>query len=129
MKKFLIILAVTTFVCTNAIAQKGNTWVKKYYTVSGNWSIEVENNKTYLKLHEDFKTSKGPDLKLFITKKSAIDVGKKDAVEKYGLLLGDLKSIKGEQKYLIPSNILLTDYKSVVVHCEKYTKVWSAASL
>jgi len=129
MKKILFILFISALLITNVSAQKGNTWVKKYYAVSGNWSIELENGKSYLVLHSDFKTSKGPDLKLFIVKKSALSLHKKDAVEKYGVLIGKLKSIKGEQKYLIPANVSISDYKSIVVHCEKYTKVWGAAPL
>ena len=129
MKKLLFILAITTFISMNVSAQKGNTWIKKYYAVSGNWSVETENGKSYLVLHSDFKTSKGPDLKLFLTKKDATSLSKKDAVQKHGVLLGNLKSIKGKQKYLIPSHISLSDFKSIVVHCEKYTKIWGAASI
>ena len=118
-----------TFISTTAFAQKGNTWVKKYYSVKGNWSVEVENGNSYLVLHSDFKTSKGPDLKLFLIKKEASTLSKKDEVQKHGFFLGKLKSLKGEQKYLIPTNISLSNFKSIVVHCEKYTKVWGAASL
>ena len=129
MKKILFILTVITFINTTAFAQKGNTWVKKYYSVTGNWSVEVENGNSYLLLHSDFKTSKGPDLKLFLIKKEASTLSKKEEVQKHGFFLGKLKSLKGEQKYLIPANISLSDFKSIVIHCEKYTKVWGAASL
>ena len=129
MKKIIFILAITALFSTNSFAQKGNTWVKKYYSVSGNWSIETNAGKSYLVLHSNFKTSKGPDLKLFLTKKSANSIGKSEAVEKHGVLLGELKSYKGEQKYLIPSNLSISDFKSIVVHCEKYTKVWGASSI
>ena len=129
MKKIQFLLVFVALSSLSTFAQKGNTWSKKYYTVSGNWSIENTGGKAYLVLHSDFKTSKGPDLKLFLTKKSATTLSKKDAVEKHGMLLGELKSIKGEQKYLIPSSVNISDYKSIVVHCEKYTKVWGAASI
>jgi len=129
MKKSFLLLVLFSFITLNIFAQKGNAWVKKYYSVSGNWSIESQNGESYLLLHSDFKTSKGPDLKLFITKKDAMSINKKDAVQKHGILIGKLKSIKGGQKYLIPSNISLSDYKSIVVHCEKFNKVWGATSL
>jgi len=129
MKKSILLLALFCFITVNIFAQNGNTWVKKYYNVSGSWSIKTENGNSYLLLHSDFKTSKGPDLKLFITKKDATTLNKKDPVQKHGVLLGKLKSIKGGQKYLIPSSISLSDYKSIVVHCEKFAKVWGAASL
>lgn len=129
MNKQLVILVLSILFSVNVIGQKGNSWIKKYYSVSGNWSIEKESGKSYLVLHSDFKTSKGPDLKLFLTKKDATSLSKKDAVQKHGLLLGSLKSIKGEQRYLIPAHIKLSDYKSIVVHCEKYTKIWGASPL
>ena len=129
MKKIIIILTIALFFTTTSFAQKGNTWVKKYYTVSGNWSVEAEGSKTYLVLHSDFKTSKGPDLKLFLTKKNASSIGKSEAIEKQGILLGKLKSLKGEQRYLIPNNITVSEFKSLVIHCQKYTKVWSATDI
>ncbi len=127
MKRVLIIIVV--LFSTVMFAQKGNTWAKKNYDVSGNWSVEMNNGKTYLVLHSDFKTSKGPDLKIFITKKSNSTISKNEAVEKYGVLLGPLKSYKGEQKFLIPAGVTITEYKTIVIHCEKYTKVWGATSI
>ena len=129
MKKIIFIVTLAIIFTTASFAQKGNTWVKKYYTVSGNWSVETNGEKTYIVLHSDFKTSKGPDLKLFLTKKNAATIGKSEAVQKYGVLLGDLKSYKGEQRYLIPNNISISEFKSLVVHCQKYTKVWGAAAI
>ena len=129
MRKIIFILTLTLIFTTASNAQKGNTWIKKNYSVSGNWSVETNAGKTYLVLHSDFKTSKGPDLKLFLAKKNISTIDKSEAIEKHGLLLGELKSYKGEQRYLIPKNIVLSDYKSLVVHCEKYTKVWGATAI
>jgi hypothetical protein len=129
MKKIIFILTLALIFTTTSYAQKGNTWIKKNYSVSGDWSVESDAGKTYLVLHSDFKTSKGPDLKLFLTKKNVSTIGKSEAIEKHGLLLGKLKSYKGEQRYLIPNNIAISDYKSLVVHCEKYTKVWGATAI
>lgn len=129
MNKLLFILAVTIFVSSTAFPQKGNTWVKKNYSVSGSWSVKVENGRSYLVLQSDFATKKGPDLKLFLTEKTASSIGKNEAVEKHGIFLGDLKSNKGKQKFLLPSGISMADFKSLVIHCEEYTKVWGAAPL
>jgi CRISPR/Cas system CMR-associated protein Cmr3 (group 5 of RAMP superfamily) len=129
MKKIIFILTLAIIFTTTSFAQKGNTWVKKHYTVSGNWSVETEGSKTYLVLHSDFKTSKGPDLKLFLMKKNVSSIGKSEAVEKQAILIGKLKSIKGEQRYLIPKNITVSEFKSLVIHCQKYTKVWGATAI
>ncbi len=129
MKKILLTLAFTVAISSAAFAQKGNTWSKKNYNITGNWSIETTNGKTYLVLHDDFRTSKGPDLKLFVAKKSTAAVKKNDAVETYGVFIAALKSNKGKQKYLLPSSVSIGDYKSLIIHCEKYTKVWGATSI
>lgn len=129
MKKLIFTLIFTVTFSSVTFAQKGNTWPKKNYGITGNWSIEKDNGKTYLVLHDDFKTSKGPDSKLFLSKKSAKDVGKNEAVEKNGAFVANLKSNKGSQKYLIPNSISLSDFKSIVVHCEKYTKVWGVTNI
>lgn len=129
MAKLFSTLIISFLISTGVLAQNGHSWIKKYYTVSGDWSIENDNGESYVVLHSNFKTTKGPDLKLYLIKKDASVVGKRDEVEKYGILLGHLKSIKGNQKYLIPADISISDFKSIVVHCQKYTKVWAAASL
>jgi len=40
-----------------------------------------------------------------------------------------LKSNKGDQFYSLPPDLDLTAYKSIIIHCKKYTKLWGAASL
>jgi len=45
------------------------------------------------------------------------------------LLIAPLQSNKGAQTYVIPAGTDLSNYKSVIIHCEAYTKLWSAADL
>jgi hypothetical protein len=129
MKKVFYLLLFISLSFNHVIGQKGDTWNKKYYAVMGNWSVKTENGDNYLILHSNFKTSKGPDLKVFLSKQESGAIDKKEAIEKSGFLLGDLQSIKGEQKYLIPNSVKISDFKSIVIHCQKYTKVWGSAPL
>lgn len=46
-----------------------------------------------------------------------------------GLVLGLLESNEGKQEFEIPENVNLDRYKSIAIHCEKYTKLWGAAPL
>ena len=50
-------------------------------------------------------------------------------LQKYGVFIANLKSNKGSQKYLIPETISISDFNSIVVHCEKYSKVWAATDI
>ena len=96
--------------------------------MKGNWSIQEEGGKTYIKLHSNFNTKNGPDLKVFLHD-SAIETVVGKNVVKGSVLLGRLKSNKGEQKYLVPNNINIANYKSVLIHCEKYTVLWGGGKL
>ena len=129
MKKILIALVLTTICTSVGFAQKGNAWIKKNHEVSGKWSIKTIGERSFIILHSDFKTAEGSDLKLFITKKSATAVENSEAIEKHGVLLGTLASNKGEQKFQIPDNLNISDYKSLVIHSNKNKTVWAATTL
>ena len=75
-----------------------------------------------------FKTANAPDLKIFLSPKTASAVSSKNATQG-SVLVAKLKSNKGDQKYTLPANVDLSKYKSVVIHCEKYSKLWGAGKL
>ncbi|MFT5125981.1 MAG: hypothetical protein ACI9TH_000264 [Kiritimatiellia bacterium] len=134
MRTLLIMLSSLFITLSSAqsaeqIHRAGETWVNKSKKTSGSWKIVEEAGLTSLILQSDFKTSKGPDLKLFLHAKPMGELGKKDPVEATGKLVGELQSAKGEQRYPLPSGVKLDDYKSLVIHCEKYTIVWGGVDL
>jgi Electron transfer DM13 len=104
------------------------TWIKKSVKSSGTWTIYTENSKTFVKLSSDFKTRKAPDLKLFLSPLSAAAANGKNAAHG-SVLIASLTSNSGEQIYEIPGSINLADFKSILIHCEQYSKLWSAADL
>lgn len=110
------------------IDESPRSFIKKKYQISGNWSLKQEGDKVYIVFHSNFKTKSGPDLKVFITKQSMSSVNGKNA-ENNSIFLKDLKSNKGEQRYLIPSHIDLSQYKSILIHCKKYAKLWGGGNL
>ena len=88
-------------------------------SVSGQAQIYLENNKYVLKL-TDFQTSNGPDLKVYLSK---------DAAPSGFISLGDLKSTNGNQVYDIPGTPDFTQYRYVLIHCEKYNHRYGSAQL
>jgi Electron transfer DM13 len=80
----------------------------------------VMNEKTYQLVFEDFNVNNGPNLHVYLSQelkpKSFID-------------LGDLKSIKGNQVYEVPSGINATSYKYALVYCQKYSHLFGSAEL
>ena len=45
------------------------------------------------------------------------------------LFLGALSSNHGAQEFKIPAGTNLDGYVSILIHCEKYSKLWGAAKL
>ncbi|MEM7394194.1 MAG: DM13 domain-containing protein [Verrucomicrobiota bacterium] len=111
------------------VLHQGESWVNKSKKIRGTWKIVEDGGKTYVVLGETFKTSRGPDLKIFLSPSPIAKIGKKDKVEATGKQVALLKSPKGGQRYEVPAGLELKDFKSMVIHCEKYTVVWGGVDL
>lgn len=87
--------------------------------VSGQAKIYVADNKYMLKL-ENFSSSNGPDLKVYLSKASSpLDY----------ISLGDLKSTNGNQVYEISGTPDFTKYSFVLIHCERFNHLYGSAEL
>jgi hypothetical protein len=104
------------------------SFAKKKYKVSGTVTIVEENGQTILRLSEDFKTKSGPDLKIFLSPQSASTVTGRTAVNG-SISLGALASNKGGSDYVLPAGVSLSNFQSILVHCEAYSVLWAAAEL
>lgn len=103
-------------------------WAKKSARSGGLWSIYKEQDVVYIQLSDDFKTKRAPDLKLFLSPLSAAEANNKNATEG-ALLIAPLENHKGAQRYALPAGANLSSFRSVLIHCESYSKLWSAADL
>lgn len=119
--------AIFTLSVSNASAGQG-TWDKQDFKIKGSWSIEQRADGNYLVLSDDFKTRSAPDLKFFLSKKKFSDINGSNATDG-ATLISEISSSKGGQSYKIPSNINVSDYESLVLHCEQYSKLWASTSL
>lgn len=87
--------------------------------VSGSAKIYLQKDRYYLAL-ENFSTTNGPDLKVYLSQQEKpVDFIK----------LGDLKSTNGNQVYDITGMPDLTKYKYALIHCEKYNHLYGRAEL
>jgi hypothetical protein len=87
--------------------------------VSGKANIFLDNNKYTLKL-ENFSTTNGPDLKVYLSTASS---------PSGYISLGDLKSTNGNQVYEISGAPDFTKHKFVLIHCERYNHLFGSAEL
>ena len=108
-------------------AQSGS-FEKSTFKIKGDWQIVKENGQTIFRLSEDFKTKNGPDLKLFLSPKAVGDVTGTTATNN-AVKLSVLRSNKGSQDYVIPANVDLSQFSSILIHCEAYSKLWGGANL
>ena len=102
-------------------------WTKKQYKIKGDWELDVSGDQTIIRFHNNFKTKKGPDLKVFLSKKSIKDVTGRNATQD-AVLVAVLKSNKGAQEYVLPANIDINDYDSLLIHCEAFSVLWGGAN-
>ncbi len=87
--------------------------------VSGQAKIYLTNTQYMLKL-ENFSTTNGPDLKVYLSK-AASPSGH--------ISLGALKSTNGNQVYEITGTPDFSQYRFVLIHCERFNHLFGSAEL
>jgi len=112
----------------SAMDAQSGSWTDKKYSVDGNWSIEKRGDQQVIVFDDSFNTKTGPDLKLFLSPASIDTVTGKNATEG-SVLVSALKSNKGAQEYVIPADININDYQSLLIHCEQYSVLWGGTGL
>jgi Electron transfer DM13 len=115
------------------VLASSSLWQEKAQEVHGIYRIErlVIDGKAQpskLTLSKDFKTKAGPDLKLVLSPLTYDKVKGKTALQGT-VVLGSLASNKGASSYAIPKGVELNKFKSVLIHCEEYSKLWGGVSL
>ena len=124
----LLILLIAHLSYSQTILHEGK-WSKKRYSISGSYKIiEDGNGDRYLILSEDFKTKSGPDLKIFLTKRDLEDTNGDNATDG-SVKITDLETTRAGQRFLIPEGIDLTEFRTVLIHCEKFSVLWAGAPL
>lgn len=103
-------------------------WTKKSFSSKGTWSIVERDGARYVKLSSDFRTRNAPDLKIFLSPTSASATTGSNATQG-SILVSPLRSNSGAQSYRIPDGVELSDFASILIHCEAYSKLWSASDL
>lgn len=77
---------------------------------------------------EDFRTTNGPDLVVYLAK-HASPASADDVVDNGYLSLGVLKGNIGNQNYEVPAGVAIDEYGSVVIWCELFGVLFSPAPL
>jgi len=123
----MIFLSLFIFV-TGAFAGTPSSWANQEFKVKGTWSIEQKEDGNYLVLSDDFKTKNAPDLKFFVSNADYQSVTGGNATNG-AVQIAKLSSSKGGQSYKIPASVDTSNYKTLILHCEQYSKLWASTPL
>ncbi len=119
---------VFSLMAVGVVSAEDGSWTTKKNAITGTWSIEKNGDEQVITLSEDFSTKSGPDLKIFLSPMTVAEVTGKTATQG-SVLVSELESNKGSQQFVVPANIDLSKYKSILIHCEKYSVLWGGADL
>ena len=110
---------------STSLIASGN-FVNQEKRTTGKAKIVNVNGKRYLEFDRGFSTGNGPDVKVFLHRYSSVPLNIKEG--NY-ITLGRIKSFNGKQRYAIPNNVNLANYKSVGIWCEEFNATFGFASL
>jgi hypothetical protein len=135
-KIVFLVAAMTAFSCSKEtdapagmidepIAGSGNTIASGMFESAGGYRVSgtatvIDNSGTKTLRLENFSSSNGPDLKVYLAK---------DARASSFISLGDLKAISGNQNYAISGMPDLKEYPFVLVWCQQFGALFGSASL
>ena len=119
---FVMLYNASAQTCTRSVASFSGAEGEK---VSGMATLTNTNNVLTLSLSQSFTSTAGPDLHVFLAKK----FDKPTTVGNTNVLLGVLKSLTGAQSYDIPSDVKISDYDQVLIHCVTYNHFYGGGAL
>ena len=96
------------------------------HPTNGTAKIVEKNGKRYLEFSKGFTTARGPKVRVVLHRNSTVPV---NLNERNYVTLAALKSFDGAQRYEIPANFDLDDFKSVAIWCKEFNVTFGFARL
>ena len=95
---------------------------------SGRVTLYQLQDDSHLIRFEDFRTTNGPALVVYLAKHPS-PMRAADVTDGGYISLGKLKGNVGNQNYVVPEDIDVLEYNSVVIWCELFSVLFSPANL
>lgn len=95
--------------------------------ISGTAKTILEGEKRHLVFDKTFNIESGPDLTVVLVRSPELTSPQLE--EGSYLLLDELQSNSGEQRYEIPGNVNLEDFGSIAIWCRQFNTTFGYASL
>ena len=112
---------------SEAMSKKAGTFVAAEHPTQGMARIVSENSKRFLEFDRDFKSDAGPDLHVILHRAASLPKG--GLKEQDYVILSRLQKVSGKQRYAIPQNINLANYRSVAIWCRQFNATFGYAPL
>ena len=110
-----------------ASVKASGTFIDAEHPTKGTASIITENGKKYIQFDNQFKSDSGPDIFVILHKDDELPItGIKEADY---VSIAPLKKTSGTQKYEIPENVDLANFKSVAIWCRQFNATFGYAVL
>lgn len=97
-------------------------------SVEGEWRIIEKEGKHFIQLLDNFDAKEGPDVKIFLSKQNQTAITG-DNASNNAVFISLVDTFEGSSEYEIPANINLEDFKTLVFHCEAYSKLWGTGQI
>jgi hypothetical protein len=104
-------------------AAQAGQFVAAEHPTEGTAQIVTENGKRYLVLDAAFVTDAGPDLFVLLHREAMPQTYE---AQNY-LSLGMLQQTQGEQRYAIPDDVDVNDFRSAVIWCRQFNATFGYA--
>jgi hypothetical protein len=107
-------------------------WEADFYAVAhagrGTANVYMMKDGSLIVRLEDFEVEEGPELHVYLTDQDPVQNTEGIALTN-AIDLGELKGLVGDQSYLVPAGLELSQYLSVVIWCEPYLVPFIAAPI
>jgi len=122
-----VILSALAAIAEGQLENAFSSWGKA--SIEGDWKIVTdENGQRFIELAENFKAKEGPDVKIFFSPLASESINGKNAVDG-SVFVYQLDDFEGANRIQIPENLNLSEFKTLVFHCEAYSKLWGVSAL
>jgi hypothetical protein len=103
-------------------------WKKRAFDTEGSWLIIQRDDRRYLRLSEHFRTRSAPCLQVLLSP-DPVNLLKDQGTPNGAALVSQLASNEGARLYEIAAAIDFARYRSILLWCERFSRLWSIASL
>ena len=93
------------------------------HPTTGSARVVTDGDRQYLELSEEFSTDSGPDLFVLLHRSATPD----SYDESEYISLGMLEQVSGTQRYLIPADVEVEDFRSAVIWCREFNVTFGFA--